>query len=505
MSTCSRPRPRRLLATGLRLSSFALAALLAPAAAQAQSAIIYGSLGNFDISNDTGQVCHGFEVEADGITPTQVVGSFSSNRYGSPSVVATPTGTRVTWLSPRTSDGSWATRTLPHSVPWFPGQCYQWTPGTYENSGCEHFGTSTIANPVKVTSRWLCEDASDPSQLVKVDPPTAVPMPTYYVQPPAQAGNPPQLVMEVEAPEPAEAPSLYGDAQWMRIYERELPRALTLDELMADNPNVVPMDVAQLEADYDIIQDEPASGGSGNRRRKRHGSDIAPTTRAVVRRIEMWRYTGQYDAVTHEALCADLTCTAPADGEIGELLSVQMTAANVQPDALTVTTPANGRVESLDRVISCGSKCVAPYEAGTLVTLTVSPDSGYVFSGWTGGCSGTDATCTVTINGAVTVAARFTAQSTGGGGGGTGGGTTGTTLSVKVSGKGTVKSTPAGITCGKTCSASVPSGTALTLTATPANGFVFQGWLGACAAAGTNRTCALTMTTNSSVEAVFKK
>ena len=44
----------------------ALLAVLAPGAAHAQSAIIYGSLGNFDISNDTGRVCHGFEVEADG-------------------------------------------------------------------------------------------------------------------------------------------------------------------------------------------------------------------------------------------------------------------------------------------------------------------------------------------------------------------------------------------------------------------------------------------------------
>ena len=34
----------------------ALLAALAPGAAHAQSAIIYGSLGNFDISNDTGKI-----------------------------------------------------------------------------------------------------------------------------------------------------------------------------------------------------------------------------------------------------------------------------------------------------------------------------------------------------------------------------------------------------------------------------------------------------------------
>ena len=26
----------------------------------------------------------------------------------------------------------------------------------------------------------------------------------------------------------------------------------------------------------------------------------------------MWEFTGAYDAITNEALCADLTCTAPA-------------------------------------------------------------------------------------------------------------------------------------------------------------------------------------------------
>ena len=37
--------------------------------------------------------------------------------------------------------GQWQTRTLQHTVPWFSGQCYSWVPGTYEDGGCEHFGT----------------------------------------------------------------------------------------------------------------------------------------------------------------------------------------------------------------------------------------------------------------------------------------------------------------------------------------------------------------------------
>lgn len=70
---------------------------------------------------------------------------------------------------------------------------------------------------------------------------------------------------------------------------------------------------------------------NGKRKRKRNQGNIDPTTRAVLRRIEMYSFTGQYDPITHEALCADGTCSAPAVDEIGDLLSVQMSAANVQP------------------------------------------------------------------------------------------------------------------------------------------------------------------------------
>lgn len=484
----------------------ALAGLLlcgAAGAASAQSAIIYGSLSNFDISNDTGHVCHGFEIKMDGVQVSQYSGSFTANRYGTPAVAPTPTGIAVTWKSPQDPvTGAWQTRTLPHTVPWFSGQCYQWVAGTYENGGCEHFGTYTNVNPAKVTSRWLCEDSVQPSSLVAVDPPTAVPYATYWVVPPVQPNNPPQLVAEIAAPEPAEAPSLYGDAQWTRVYVAELDRALTLDELMADNV-VVPGDLAQLESDYQILQDEPASGGNGRRRRHRNQGSIAPTTRAVIRRIEVYAFTGQYDPVTHEALCADLLCNVPAPEEIGELLDVQMTAANVQPDALLVTKTGNGTVESTDRLLACGNKCVQPYTANTVVTLTTKAGSDSTFTGWTGACAGTG-TCTVTVNGAVNVGATFTLIPRTGGGGGGGGSTF--SLQIGRSNPGTVTATPNGdkaINCGKDCSAKYASGTVVTLTAAPPAGASFLGWGGACS--GTASTCTVTMNGSKSVQANFSR
>jgi len=54
------------------------------------------------------------------------------------------------------------------------------------------------------------------------------------------------------------------------------------------------------------------------------------------------------------------------------------------------------------------------YAAGTVVTLTATPASGYTFSSWSGGASGTSATTTVTMNANTSVTANFTATGTGG-------------------------------------------------------------------------------------------
>lgn len=505
---------RRIFGQGLAtlvrtMGLAAVVALGAPAMASAQSAIIYGSLSNFDISNDTGKVCHGFEVQVDGMQLADYSGSFTSNRYGTPTVAQTPTGVSVTWKSTQTGTGAWAERTIQHTVPWFSGQCYQWSgPGIYENGGCEHFGTYFSANPAKVTSRWRGESDTDASVLVPIDPPTATPFPTYYVQPPNVPAAPPQLVVEVQAPEPAEAPSLYGDAQWIITYVKQLPQPVALDALVADNPAVVPMDPATLEANYQIIQDEPLSGSNGNRRQKRNQGSIEPTTKAIVRRIETWAFTGQYDPLTHEALCADLTCNAPAADEIGELIAVQMTAANVQPDALFVSKVGNGNVDSSDKLIACGNKCVQPYNAGQIVTITAKPSSGYSFAGWSGACAGVNTTCNVPVNASTNVTATFAAIPKASGGGG--GGTTTTTyaLSVASNNGGVITGTPAGdkaINCGRDCGAKYTAGTVVTLTAVPLPGKPFLGWTDACAAAGTNLTCTVTMNASKTAKGNFTK
>jgi hypothetical protein len=500
------------LRAGLALT-FGLGLFLLPATARAQSAVIYGQLGNFDISNDTGRVCHGFQIDIDGVSAAEIpaISYFTANRYGTPTATPTATGVQIRWQSTYSdATQSWSDRTLQHTVSWFPGQCYQWVAGTYQDGGCEHFGVRTVNANGTVASRWLCEEPSTPGTLLAIDPPTAVAGPAYFVQPPVIVNNPPVLVVEVVAPEPAEVVGQYGDAQWERVFRTELQRPVALDELVADNPNVVPMNLAQLEADYSILQDEPAAGGKGNRRRHRHQSDLAPTTRSVVRRIELYRFTGNYDPVTHEALCADGTCNVPGAGELGELISVQMTAANVVPDAVLVTKSGtgSGSVDSKDKLVACGSKCAANYAVGNVVQLTAKAASGSDFAGWTGACSGTGA-CTVTVDGAVAVGAIFNTKpvAAGGGGGGGGGGSL-FTLSIGRSNAGTVTGVPAGdktLNCGSVCSAKFASGTQVTLTATPPAGKAFLSWGGGCLAAGANPVCAVTVTADTSVQANFSK
>jgi hypothetical protein len=45
--------------------------------------------------------------------------------------------------------------------------------------------------------------------------------PTYAIVPPVAAGAAPALNAAVQAPEPAEAAEVYGDAQWMKVFKTQ--------------------------------------------------------------------------------------------------------------------------------------------------------------------------------------------------------------------------------------------------------------------------------------------
>jgi uncharacterized repeat protein (TIGR02543 family) len=75
---------------------------------------------------------------------------------------------------------------------------------------------------------------------------------------------------------------------------------------------------------------------------------------------------------------------------------------------MSVSRSGHGTVEALSSGIYCGVACSSAAAAGTTITLNAIPDSGYTFSGWSGACSGTGMTCTVTMDASKSVVATFT-------------------------------------------------------------------------------------------------
>lgn len=152
---------------------------------------------------------------------------------------------------------------------------------------------------------------------------------------------------------------------------------------------------------------------------------------------------------------------------------------------LTVTKSGQGTVRSTPAGIDCGTDCSQHYTQGTKVTLTATPAAGFTFRSWSGACMGAATTCQVTLQSAKTVTATFLRLYQ---------------LTVTTSGLGTVTSVPAGINCGTDCSEKYAQGTTVEMTATPAEGYTFTGWGGACTGTG---TCQVTLTANKSVTATF--
>jgi hypothetical protein len=146
-------------------------------------------------------------------------------------------------------------------------------------------------------------------------------------------------------------------------------------------------------------------------------------------------------------------------------------------------TPAMVTVNSTGLITVTGGPC-----GGTLISATVQTNAD------TSGLSASGAIVTGYMSANVVC---FTGT-TGGGGGGE------PTIAVSFAGAGTgiVTSTPAGLSCANTdisCVASFPTGTPVTLTATPVGTSVFGGWTGGC----TGGTCTIVLQSDTTATATF--
>lgn len=157
---------------------------------------------------------------------------------------------------------------------------------------------------------------------------------------------------------------------------------------------------------------------------------------------------------------------------------------------IDVTRTGLGTVVSTPAGINCGSSCTASFAQGTTVLLDATPAAGWQFASWTACPNPLGARCTVVVPAQdSSIRANFTALPP-----------NTHPLTVTRVGGGSVVSSPSGISCGSTCTAAFNEGATVTLTATPASTWSFQGWSGACAGTG---TCTVSMTQAQAVTATF--
>jgi hypothetical protein len=404
-----------------------------------------GFLSNFDVSNDTGVYCAGFDIQIEDVgvsdAPYQYWGT-----YGQPTVTPMTFTDGHTGIDVRYA-ATFASGTYSASTP----------PGAMD-----HFGVSVNVPPGNQNLTWLCDSsasAADPGSsgnLVATGGTATgngytnntitnpVPQVTTAIVPTA-AGE--QVRQQVVNQIPASAaPGVQGDAVWFyRHPSMTLTDPLALIDLTPEFPAVAAMTQHQAN---DLMNLVDAGGSESASTQTQNG------TGSVVWVVDTYAYAdpttgaaGPYDDA-HTALCNE----TPNDPNncanfVGALLSTTVLSTNLANGgnrspvnvAETVDGSAStvgGTVTSNDIAaagvnanpgnIDCGAgstTCTSVVDDNTPVTLTAVPAAGFNFAGWNvagpglsglkgaqlaaATCTNSASTCTVTASARRNVTARF--------------------------------------------------------------------------------------------------
>jgi uncharacterized repeat protein (TIGR01451 family) len=200
---------------------------------------------------------------------------------------------------------------------------------------------------------------------------------------------------------------------------------------------------------------------------------------------------------TNKLVTLTATSTTPDPTPSNNAITIGPPIAYVPLEVTTHGPQNSGLVQSSPEPQDAGglncqvvAQCDVTYLTDQAVLFNAAAAPGFVFTGWSGACSGT-APCIVNMNAVLSVDATFAVAPAP------------VELTIAPSGSGPsgiVTSSPTGILCAPTCASGYVAGDVVTLTATDHDRAVFIGWAGPCAGSG---SCTVALNADTTVFAEF--
>lgn len=330
-------RPRPAQQAGIRPLALAAALALGVLSAVPVRAGVFGSLGNFDVVNDTGGPTYGFEIDIEdshyrapddplydpNYRLTSVFGldrdfglpggPAGVVRYGAPTVSYDLPGGGVriryggTVGSVFTPSGSFA----------YPGDsCWPGSGLWSTAAACDHFGVATTSSPTRVSYYWLQDGGGGAGSTASVLRPAGLP-PVIIAQPqalPQQPAAAPQMVVV--------APDLGGvnqdNAFWVKIVKTTLDENVALIDLLGGNhPGARPEIAALHDAPEVETEWQPLQIGMVDEVTK----VLDAPKPSVVYMFQFFKYQGRFDDDGYIDPVSDQFPQVDADGNVFVMLA----------------------------------------------------------------------------------------------------------------------------------------------------------------------------------------